>query len=253
MSDIIYEQPLNERMRTLLRLEHLFAQTAFHLEGDTHWDNRRAVASMIDILNLLERADLKTELIKELDRISASLIKLKQQPGVDESRLDETLSEINTHIRHLQTMAGRLGDSLRANELVSAVKQRLAIPGGSCSFDLPIYHSWLAQSPYVRQQQLNQWASCFDAIEDVVSLLLNLIRQSAYFEEANAIEGYYQKTLESQVPCQLVRVTVKDAELFPEISGGKHRISIRFLQRDEDLKASQTHDTVPFTIGCCVL
>lgn len=253
MSTITYEQPLNERMRTLLRLEHLFNQTNHALKENTAWDHRQAVAGIIEILSLLERADLKTEFMKEIDRISSVLNKIRQQPNVDQPALDALLSTLREYHLTLQHTTGRLGDALRTNELVNVVRQRLAIPGGTCGFDLPAFHFWLSQPAHTRKEALEQWYKLFGPIESTVHLLLDIVRQSAYEEKVHAPGGYFQKALETHTPCQLVRVTLNGTPAFPEISGGKHRISIRFLAQDDHLHPVPQQDDVHFTLGCCVI
>lgn len=253
MSTIVYEQPLNERMRTLLRLEHLFNQTNHALKESSAWDHRLAVSSIIEILALLERADLKTEFIKEIDRISAVLTKIRQQPDVDQTALDKLLHTLREYHHTLHHTTGRLGDGLRANELVNIVRQRLAIPGGTCGFDLPGFHFWLSQSSHQRQADLEEWYGLFGPIESTVHLLLEIIRKSAYEEKVHASAGYFQKALETHTPCQLVRVTMNGTPAFPEISGGKHRISIRFLTQDDHLHPVPRQDDVHFILGCCII
>lgn len=253
MSDIIYEQPLNERMRVLLRLEHLFAQLRYHLAGSTPWDNRKAINGIIDILNLFERADLKTELIKEMDRLTASLNKLREQPHVDDQRLVETLNDLKTSHQAIHAIPGRLGDPLRQEELIAIVKQRITIPGGSCSFDLPVLHHWLSQPEHVRKMQLLQWVAEFKPIDEAVTLLLELIRSSAYQEDASAEKGFYQKAFESNNTCQLVQVKLNATAVFPEVSGGKQRISIRFLATDPSNRPTQAEQDIDFQLACCVI
>ena len=48
---VIYEQPLNERVRTFLRLEHLFCQTDYTLRGFSVWDSRASLDSLVDTLD----------------------------------------------------------------------------------------------------------------------------------------------------------------------------------------------------------
>ena len=67
-SSIIYEHPLSERMRFFMRLEHLFRQAAYTLRGYSVWDSRSTLMSLTAILDILSRGDLKTELLKELER-----------------------------------------------------------------------------------------------------------------------------------------------------------------------------------------
>ena len=47
MTDFLtYEQPLNERIRTFLRLESLFNQFTFHVNHGTAWDNPIAIDAL---------------------------------------------------------------------------------------------------------------------------------------------------------------------------------------------------------------
>ncbi len=249
---IIYEQPLNERMRTLLRLEHLFSQTRQALDNNSAW-HRQAIAGMIEVLSLLERADLKTEFFKEIDRLSGVLNKLKQKPDVNQKTLDNLLDMLKEHSTTLRQTAGRLGDGLRSNELLNIVRPRLAIPGGTCSFDVPAFHFWLSQPAKHRHDALETWYEQFFPIETTVTLLLNIIRHSAYEEEAVATAGYFQKMLETNTPCQMIRIKLNDHSVFPEISGGKHRVSVRFLTQGPELQPIAKQEDIAFTLGCCII
>ena len=137
---ITYEQPLNERVRTFLRLEFLFDLAQHHVTGSGYWDSRLTLGSILDVIDLLGRSDVKTELIKELERHANTLSALKTNPGVDRGRLDSILTEINSYLNELRDPACQPGLTLRRDELVSAIRQRNAIPGGTCNFDLPGYH-----------------------------------------------------------------------------------------------------------------
>ena len=54
---IVYEQPLNERMRTFLRLEFLYVQASYHSEFESPLSARSAVASLLEILAITARGD----------------------------------------------------------------------------------------------------------------------------------------------------------------------------------------------------
>src|SRR5690606_35161405 len=80
---LIYEQPLNERMRTFLRLDYLYNQALYHNEKASQWGSRAAVASLIDILAILSRGDVRAEVLKEIERHLAQLESFANKPGVD--------------------------------------------------------------------------------------------------------------------------------------------------------------------------
>ena len=252
--NVIYEQPLNERVRTFLRLEHLFKEFFAHLEGPSMWDSRNALISLLDILTIFNRTDLKTEVMKELERQMGTLAALENTPGVDRARLGELLDEFDKLVDRMHAMHGQVGQELRQNEFLNSVKQRLSIPGGTCDFDLPAYHFWLQRPTTRRITDLHQWISCFEPIRLSVALLLRLIRGSANGVADSAPGGFFQKMLDPSSPCQLVRVSVPaEAPYYAEVSGGRHRFTVRFLELLPDGYAAQTSHDVAFELTCCMI
>jgi cell division protein ZapD len=252
-SQIIYEHPLTERSRTLLRLEHLFQQTDYHLPQENSWNSRAAVDGLLGMASIFSRADLKADFIKELDRHQVSLRRMAQTPGVDSGRLDAILQDIANTISQLQRMEGQLGKHLRTNELLKNVMQRNGIPGASCAFDIPAYHHWLQQPHGSRVSDLVNWLRPLEPARSAVLLLLTLTRGSAVTEPQLAPEGLYQRALDQNSAPQLLRVILPgDTRLFPEISGGKHRFSVRFMESDIEGRPVQTKVDIPFEIALCV-
>ncbi|MEA2078681.1 MAG: cell division protein ZapD [Pseudomonadota bacterium] len=252
---IIYEQPLNERIRNFLRLEFLFAQSDQHLRDNSQWGSRCTLASLLDILSIFGRTDLKTEVLKELERHSSTLNKLKQNPGVDSGRLEQILSDLKKLGAQLHKIGGPIGADLKDNEFLSSIQQRTAIPGGTCDFDLPAYHYWLQQPTEKRNRDLADWLGRFTNIGQAIQLILQLVRDSTILKPVTAESGFFQKTLDSNHPCQLVRVEVdKNIPCYAEISGGRHRFTVRFLELSrEEGRLKQTSDNIDFKLGSCVI
>ncbi len=251
---IIYEHPLNEKTRTLLRLEHLFRQFNHHHPNPDTWSSRAAIDALLNMISIFTRADIKADLIKELDRHRGKLAAISQTPGVDTDRLDQILSELSTVNQQVHSINGQIGQELRDNELLKAVIQRSSIPGGSCAFDLPLFHFWLQQPAEVRQKELSSWISTMQPINSAVSLLLSLIRGSTRPTRESAHQGFFQHSLDAQTPAQLIRVGLpRESHLFAEISGGKHRFSIRFLEPMGNDRPAQTKQDVTFFLNCCIL
>lgn len=251
---ILFEHPLSEKCRTLLRISHLFEQFEHHLPLENEWSSRATLGALLDIATVLSRADIKSELIKEADRYASALHKMSGNPGVDSSRLERILEDVRDISTTMQQVSGQLGHALRSNEFLKAILQRSSIPGGSFDFDLPQYHYWLRLPYKIRATQLNEWREEVTAVQSAVNLLLTLIRNSSVPEEESASAGFFQRNLPPNSQAQLVRVAVPiDTGLYAEVSGGKHRFSIRFLE-DHDLEhPHQTQDTVPFLLTVCSL
>jgi len=251
---IIYEHPLNEKIRTYLRLEHLFRQANHHCPHADTWSSRAAVDALLDIISIFARADIKTDLLKELERHRLKLFAIKEMQGVDIQRLDQILNQLEGVNRQLHQINGQVCQALKENEFLKSIMQRSSIPGGTCAFDLPLYHHWLQQPPEFRQAELKQWMSTLGAIESAIKLLLSLIRGSTHPTRELAKGGFYQQPLDAQHPAQLIRVGLpKESPLFAEISGGKHRFSIRFLQPVESERPTQSTGDITFFLNCCTL
>ena len=77
--DLVFEQPLNERMRTFLRLDFLYNQALYHNEMASQWGSRAAMASLIDILAITTRGDVRSDVLKELERQLATLNEFQTQ------------------------------------------------------------------------------------------------------------------------------------------------------------------------------
>ncbi len=251
----VYEQPLNERIRALLRLEYLFERATYRLDGPSIWDSRATLEAIIDILALLTRADLRAEIMKELERHAATLDGLRENPGVDPGRLLEVLEEVKHLQAALRATDNPPGHELRQNELLTNVRQRSSIPAGTCSFDIPAYQHWLELPAEQRISQLKSWLSTFDLVRDSVALCLSLIRTSAGGTRETAVGGFYQRNIDPSVTCQIIRVILPaDAPWFPEISGGRHRFTVRFMNdMGTDARPIQTTEDVDFELRCCVM
>ncbi|MCK4864973.1 MAG: cell division protein ZapD [Gammaproteobacteria bacterium] len=255
MSDtIFYEQPLNERMRSFLRLEHLFKQAAYTLRGYSIWDSRSTLTSITSILDILARNDLKTELLKELERQDKTLSGLSDLAGVDKEQLNNILKQIETSQQNILNFEGQLGQNIRDHELLNSLRQRSSIIGGTCDFDIPYLHYWLQQPPEYRIEKLEDWLEKLEIISHPISLILDITRESSSPTNMMAEKGFYQQNIDSNSPVQLIRVGLNnDSEYFPEISAGKQRFSIRFMLQQDGKRAIQSLDDINFQLTCCAL
>jgi len=255
MSNIIlYEQPLNERIRAFLRLEHLFSQITHFQDCGSVFDSHASVSALIEILTILDRTDIRSEALKEIDRHVAGLSRLLDAPGVDRECLDKTLRQLTGQSQKLQQLPSKLGSEIRDNDLLNSVRQRTNITGGTCGFDIPAYHFWLNQSTRTKADSLSHWLSEINPLHKGIALLLSLTRNSGDFEVQTAELGFFQRSLDTQNPCQLLRIALNaDSEAYPEVSGNKHRINVRFLNYTEGGRPKQINHPLEFEISCCTI
>lgn len=254
-SHTIYEFPLNERVRVFMRLEQSFQQLNHFMAGVSVFDKRAAISTLLDILTILGRSDLKSELIKELDRHAKVLGQLANTQGVDGHKLQEILADINLASRNLYSHSGKIGSKVLESDLFQSIAKRNSIEAGSCSFDLPAFHYWLEQDEAAQQEDLERWTLPFAEIRGAIDMILGFIRLSNVPTQHVALSGFFQSTMDKAHTAQLLRVSVPaSVHCFAEISGGKHRFSIRFMHPSTDeLRPTQTQDDIPFSLTCCAI
>ena len=250
----IFEHPLSERMRTFLRLEHLFGKVVYFRAQSSPWCIRAAIDGLLDIVAIVVRTDIRGELLKEMDRHLGTLDRIRGRSDVDLEMLDDVVEQLATAIHALGRLSGPLAAPAREDDFLKAVAQRNSIPGGTCSFDLPQYHHFLLQPTEWRAQRFAVWCNPLEPIDDALRLVLSLTRTSTTPRAALARQGFFQEALDPAAPVQLVRVILDaEARCFPEISGHKNRYNIRFLVASGTQRPHQIDADVPFRLCCCAL
>lgn len=255
MEQIIYEQPLNELVRVSLRLEHILRQLdTLNQQPDLPQNIRLIMRFMIDAINILDRPDYKTKLSKEFERFITVLNLLHNDANVDQETLNSTLAKLKQYKNYLIGTQGKIAQKLRANEFLTSIRQSLLIPGGDSCIDAPGYYYWLHQNGEHQKTQINRWLEELTNIRQAISLLLNIIRKSATSQENLAIKGFYHESLDAQLPCQLIRIALpKKISLYPEISAGRHRFTIRFIIPSIHARPKQTDQDIKFALTKCIL
>jgi len=253
---LTYEHPLNERIRNFLRTEYLFqlAKHRYHTLSSS-WDTKDCISAVIELYNLIERTEFKSELLKELERNANGFQRLAKTPAIDQKALDKVMGEIEASSEVLRSYSTKQGLFPKDHELLNGIRQRLSIPGGTCSFDIPSFHYWLHLTPKTQQGYLGKWIEAILPLEKALTLVLNLTRQSSFPTKETAVKGTFQKPLNSQLSCQLIQIGLKfDLGVYPEISASRHRVNIRFLTADyEQGKSALLEQDVPFELNCCAI
>lgn len=250
---ITYDYPLNERIRTLLRLEDLFERTVHYVESDDPESHHVALVTLFDILEVASRADLKFDLVQELERQRQTLLSFRNNPDISEDALSGALYEIEQASAALLAMQGKTGQYLRENEWLMSIKNRTGIPGGVCEFDLPAYHFWLNRDAAQRRNDLSGWIHPLLPIRDGLGIVLRLLRSSGRPERQIAAHGAFQQMLSGRT-AQLIRLRVsRQQAVVPEISANKYALNIRFTVPDTDMRPKQSEADVDFELTFCNL
>ncbi|MCZ6898481.1 MAG: cell division protein ZapD [Betaproteobacteria bacterium] len=250
---ICYEHPLNERIRTLLRLEDLFDKVSFFANKDDAAEHHSALVTLFEILDVVSRADMKSDLLQELERQKQALESLRKNPDVSEEALDQVLNNIQVASHGMLGMTGKVGEHLRENEWLMGIKQRVGIPGGACEFDLPSYHYWLHLDPSLRRENLNEWITPLLPIHDGFSIILRLLRNSGKILHHIAHRGMFQQMGQGCAAHMLCLKVSESLPCFPEISANKYALTIRFVTSGSGQKTKVYENDVEFELTFCTL
>lgn len=248
---VYYEYPFNERIRTLLRLEDLFDKLAFFRAQSHSYCHHSALLTLFEILEVTSRADLRSDLLQEMERHKQVLGTLRDNPHVSETALLDVLREVEAAQQSLNASTGKAGQNLRENEWLTSIRSRASIPGGTCEFDLPAYHAWLMQDAATRTEDIDRWIQPLGQFRAALSIVLRLLRESAQQSAQVAAAGAFQQMLQGK-SYTLLQVRVDATlEAVPEISANKYMLWIRFTSADRDVKPRPVERDIPFHLALC--
>jgi len=221
--------------------------------GEQH-DHHGALALLLQMLDLIERADIKVDILHELDRQVLAMQNLLGNPNISEAVLNTTISSIEACSNSLRADTAKVGQSLRENEWLMSIKQRISIPGGVCEFDLPSYHYWLHLDKAQRQNDFNSWLEKLMPMYEGIKIILHILRGSGMTNEYQAKDGFYQQMLGGGKAAQMVKIELLDAcSSFPEVSANKYAINVRFFSMDFVQKPKQSEHDIDFKMTLCNL
>jgi cell division protein ZapD len=247
-----YEYPFNESIRTMLRLEQLFDRLGQLMPRDAPLDHHFALATIFEIIDVASRADLKSDLLKELERHRTHFQAFRGNPAISEPALDTVLGTIDHAFRGLNAQPGKAGHSLSGNEFLMGIRSRISIPGGTCEFDLPAYYAWQQLEPQRRRADLIQWIATLTPIAEALNVLLGLLRDRGVPQRVMAQAGQFQQALPAGKTYQLLRLRLDGAQgLVPEISGHRLMIAVRLMRADAEGRMRAVSEDRPFELTLC--
>jgi len=249
---ILYEHPFNERIRTYLRLEHLYARLHEMILRETVTDHHFALCTLFEIMDVAGRAELKTDVLKDLDKQKNILMSFRGNPAIDEAALNSVIGDLDQCFQNLSQTSGRMGSQLSESDWLMAVRSRASIPGGTCSFDLPAYFAWQHAAAAFRQADLKPWVDSLQPMNTAVALLMRLIRDSGAPQKMVAAAGQFQQYLPQGKTYQLLRVSLDEGMgIVPEISVNRLLVTARFTHFSVTERSRQTAQDVAFELTLC--
>ncbi|WP_027009374.1 cell division protein ZapD [Conchiformibius kuhniae] len=229
---LYFDYPLSERVRNFIRLGQLAQRFHETLESDDKWLHHIAVCTLFELSECASRADLKRDLLHDLER---QRIQQNASAEPDQAHLDK----LNRAIAELQAANRQSAQSLRENEWLTAFKHKLNIPGSTTAVELPSYHYWLHQDAEAHRRYLEKWSSATLPVQQAVELVLAHLYRHTHTLECEAKNGVYQHGGLVQ-STHLLRIGVaREHEVVPEVSANKYFTNIGFLQANQESTRSK--------------
>lgn len=250
MAQVVYEFPLNEKVRNYLRVEHLLGALCQPDKACEQHAEIQFFRDFFTLLELVERIDLRTELLRDLSSYSAILNSWLSYPNIDVKRIELQIGLVSSVSEKLKD-SKRIGNELKSDRFLTAIRQRFSIPGATCSFDLPKLHYWLSLDKDTKQLNFNQWLAPLMVLKDAVATALQFIRNRDELSEVTAENGFYQGIAENKV--ELIRVqSISASPFYPTLSGNKYRYAVRFMKFSQnDNESVAVDEPITFLMASC--
>ncbi|AGU51459.1 putative cell division protein ZapD [Variovorax paradoxus B4] len=249
---ILYEYPFNERIRTYLRLEHLFRRLGELVPSESALSHHYALVTIFEVMDVAARADLKADVMRDLDKHKNVFNSYRGNPAIAETVLDQVVGQLERNFATLNAVAGKAGQSLTENEWLMSIRSRAGIPGGTCEFDLPAYYAWQHRSAASRRADLERWSATLSPLAESIYLLLKLLRDADVPYKVIATGGQFQQNLPQGRSFQLLRLRIDpQLGLIPEISGNRLMVSVRMMRHEADDRLHPSSDDAAFELTLC--
>lgn len=249
MSVALYEFPLCEKVRNYLRLEQLFSQLHEAKAAQTEYQYLHFLEILFNIIDMVERLDLRTDFLRDIDAHEKKLVHWSQHPDIDTQALEQAIKNLHNLSAQIK-MNKKLGASLREDRFLSSIRQRFSIPGGATSFDLPFLFCWLKQESAVKNADMQTWLEQLQLIDNALSMMLTYLREKSRFQDAECKTGFYQGSVEDKL--EIVRIQIDNTfGVYPVVSGSRNRYGVKFMHLNANEDGGMAVTTpVSFQLAC---
>ncbi len=226
-----------------LRLERLFRSIEQACEETHPIIHHYALKNCLEIIKLIEKPELKSRFVKELMRVEHALN--KSQAGLSNS----AYASLFVQVQVLSHIAGRFGEAIHQDPFLLSIRQAQSAHHRDCEVDSPQLLLWMEYTGADRQLNLRTWLKHLRTLQDTVAVYLSLLRKTAEFETIDFHNGFYQRSIPSQLLCQLILLRMDThCGLVPKIQIGHHGLSLRMCEANSMIEVQNTNTTVELAI-----
>jgi len=219
------EFPITEKIRKYLKLEYLFNQYDFFIKQKHNQYISNVIFNIIFKLNAnAARADIKVELINDLQRIANKY----KHHDEEATKLKKRLEKINSFSSY----------SLNSNKMMQELKVRSESPIGINDIDFSKYKIWNElQNTRSRNMYYKNLSRELLAIKESIYFILRIIRKQTSKENLIANDMMAQIKLDPLIRFDLLTISLKTIVSYEaSISANKYAININFTHPEDTKK-----------------
>lgn len=252
---ILYEFPLRDATRLLLRLEVLDRQLkhARGYRGREH--NRISAHAVLSALDLVFREDLRAQLLQQIYLLQRNYEILRAREDIHQEGLKAVLAELEEFRDELAQLKATEVRTLRFDPLISALRQRDSVTDAAMAVDLPMYQWWLSCEPERRREDVRRWTETFQPLMDANRRFLELLRQRGEYRDCSASQGGFIASVTRGNELWMVRVAVPaGTACYPQVSGASDssKIHVRFFRTPSGKEGPEPYRAdFPFQLAVC--
>ncbi len=228
--------------RIALRLEYLFKSVTEACNESHEMIHRFALKNIIEIVDLIEKPELKSRFLKELIRIEHGL---KKHSLVENQEL---LDKLSLQIYALSHVPGLFGSNIHEDEFLKTLKQIHHPQTKECEFNSPQLVMWFDSEPNRRQKTISAWLNALTDLKDTVTIYLTLLRAVTNYTPIAAHKGFYQHAISPSGTTHLILLRMNASlNIIPKLQLGHNTLTIRLY----DLISGQDihNESVPMEIA----
>lgn len=251
----LYEFPLRDATRLLLRLEVLGQQLKHARRQRGRERNRIAAHAVLSALDLVFREDLRAHLLQQIYYLQRNYEILRAREDIHQEGLKVVLAELEEFRDELAQLNANEVRTLRFDPVISALRQRDSVTDAVMAVDLPMYQWWLKSGPERCREDIRRWTEAFQPLMDANGRFLELLRQRGEYRDCSASRGGFTASVTRGHELWMVRVAVPaDAPCFPQVSGASDssKIHVRFFKTPSAKDAPEPYRAdFPFRLAVC--
>ena len=251
----LYEFPLRDSTRLLLRLEVLDLQLEFASWGQNPELNRTTAHAVLAALDLIFREDLRAHLLQQAYQLQRNYEFLRTREDILQEGLQKVLDELAQFREELGKLNANAIRTLRYDPLITELRQRDSLTDAAMAPDLPLYQWWLQAGADRHKADFQRWIEVFNPLLDANRKFLGMLRQRGEYRDCETGSGSFRASIARDQELWLVRVAVPaDTPCFPQVSGAADsgNIHLRFVQTPNGGKAGELYRSeFSFKLAVC--